>query len=188
MRTLERTSAPAVDPVTLTEVKGHLLISDTASDAELALLITAAIEICEKYCCRAFITQKWKITYQYTEDCVSLPYGYVQSVETVKVYQDDGTTTTESATKYHVKAGEYGLLYLKNSETWTTSTRNYGSFEIIYKVGYGDAAANVPQGIKNGIMAQVAYMHEHRGDESADLSTVCNMARACLDTYRVESL
>jgi hypothetical protein len=72
---LERTSAPAVEPLTLAEVKTYLRVDYTAEDALIAMLITSAVTALDGYAQgtlgRALITQSWRM---YLDGFPSYPY------------------------------------------------------------------------------------------------------------------
>jgi hypothetical protein len=55
-------TAPAVEPVTLTEAKAQLRLDTTLDDTFVEVLIAAAREYAEQYCGRGFITQTWELT------------------------------------------------------------------------------------------------------------------------------
>lgn len=58
---LKLTTAPAVEPVTLSEAKAHLRLDISDDDALITTLITAARVHAENVCRRAFVTQKWDL-------------------------------------------------------------------------------------------------------------------------------
>src|SRR5262245_1528310 len=52
---------PAVEPLTLGEVKVHLRVDHTADDEDISDLITAARELCEEQSGRSLATQTWRL-------------------------------------------------------------------------------------------------------------------------------
>lgn len=58
---LRLTSAPLIEPLTLTEAKLHLRVSGTDEDTLITNLISAARVQAENICRRAFITQSWTL-------------------------------------------------------------------------------------------------------------------------------
>ena len=54
-------TAPAAEPLTLAEAKLHLRVDDTADDALIGALITAARQHAEHDTRRALVTQTWKL-------------------------------------------------------------------------------------------------------------------------------
>lgn len=68
--------------------------------------------------------------------------------------------------RYNVDISENspGRVKLRTGYTWPTH-REFASFIIEYKVGYGDAATDVPEGINQGILQLIAHLYENRGAE-----------------------
>lgn len=58
---LDLVTAPAIEPITVAEVKNALRIDHTEDDTLIGFLITAARTSAEAYTRRAFITQTWKM-------------------------------------------------------------------------------------------------------------------------------
>ena len=58
---LRQIAEPAVEPITLTEAKNHLRVSEPDDDALIAGLISAARMAAENICRRAFVTQQWEL-------------------------------------------------------------------------------------------------------------------------------
>ena len=59
LRTLTRTAAPTVEPVTLGEIKTHLRLTGTEDDYLLPQLVKAARDYVETFTRRAICTQTW---------------------------------------------------------------------------------------------------------------------------------
>lgn len=59
--TLTRIAGPAVEPITLSEAKAHLRVTDTVEDALISNLIKAAREEVEQATGLALITQEWRL-------------------------------------------------------------------------------------------------------------------------------
>lgn len=197
-------TAPAEEPVTLTELKAQLRIDGSTEDAILAIYLQAAREWAESYTRRAFITQTWTLwldnfpfgrspkwwdgvvdahinTLNEGARDIVLPRPKLQSVTHLKTYGDDNTATT--FTGYIVDAAsESGRIVLKNSETWPTNLRAGNAIEIEFVCGYGAAAA-VPMAIKTAILQVATKLYECRGDMAeSDFPTT---AKLLLNPYKV---
>jgi uncharacterized phiE125 gp8 family phage protein len=75
-------TAPAIDPITLTEIKAHCRIDISDDDTYLGTLIKAGTSYIEKLTGIRFVTQTW---YYYLDsfpgcDCIELPIGPVSGV------------------------------------------------------------------------------------------------------------
>lgn len=178
---LELTTEPATEPVTLAEMKLWLKIdSDTTDDDLITSLIETARKKAEQYCNRAFIDQTWTMSLDSQPFEIYLPKGYLDSVTSVTVYADDGTTTAQSSDDYQVVTGEGGMLFLESGNTWTTTTRPRDLMRVVFKVGYGASADDVPEGIRTGIKQLVAQMYEDR--ENTELS---ELTKSVLSPYKI---
>lgn len=171
-----RTTAPTQEPISLTEAKAFLRINGTADDSLLQRLIVAARDAAESYLQRSLITQSWQLAYDdYAPSRILLPRGPVQSITSVKMVAQDGSTTTVPGTAYRLNAGREIL----NLDSPLISH----IVEISYVTGFGGPSA-VPSAIRQGLYAHVAEMYEKRL-ESIPLSRA---AQALYQPYRVMSL
>lgn len=180
---LSLTAPPLAEPVTLQDAKAHLKIEDTCEDALIEGLIVAARARCEWYSGRALLTQSWCLYLDGwpRDGIVEIPLPPLQGVEEVRCTLEDGSTVTLSPDRYHVDiATAPGRLMLKRGVIAPT-VRRMGGIAIAFTAGYGDSAA-VPQAIKQAVLATVADLHAHRGDDDA---LVCPRAAALIAPYRM---
>ena len=98
-------TGPAVEPVTLDEVKASLKIDDSDENALLTALITAARERVEASCRRAVITQAWDFILDEALAEIVIPLPPLQVVNGITVIAEDGTETTVDEDIYVVDAG-----------------------------------------------------------------------------------
>lgn len=176
--------APSSEPVTTAEAKSFLRIDHSNDDSLIDDLIKTAREFVEEYTGRALMSQTLVLTIDaydeladplwegtktgpyknYYKNYVTLSKAPIQSVSTVKTYDDDDTATTMASSKYYVDlAREPSRVVLRTGETFPTALRVANAIEVTYVAGYASASA-VPQAIKTAIMQYVAYLYEHRGD------------------------
>lgn len=165
-RLLVRTTAPASEPLSLTEAKLYLRVDTTSEDSLIVDMIVAVRMSAEAYLRRSLITQSWKLAYDdFLPACVELPMGPVISVASVTIVLRDGTTQPVSNTTYYLNAAKDTLMM---DTPLIPSAVNAGTrIEVIYSTGYGDASA-VPKPIKQGMLAHLAHMYDNRGMPSAD--------------------
>tara|TARA_R110000824_G_scaffold97450_2_gene232932 strand:- start:499 stop:1161 length:663 start_codon:yes stop_codon:yes gene_type:complete len=205
-------TAETTDLITLDEIKRQLRIatSDTTYNDLLVVIQSAVTEIAKQYLNRSLLNRTLKLsldTVPYQEDIlpntegittgpyltqrkreVSLPFSPVVSVTHVKTYDDDDTATTMATSKYYVDtASAIGRVVLRTGETWPDMLRVANSMEITYVAGYGTAAANTPEPIRQGTLVLAAHLFENpdfvvRGDS---ISTVPSLVSACWNPYRM---
>ncbi|MFQ5783606.1 MAG: head-tail connector protein [Alphaproteobacteria bacterium] len=186
MKGLTRIAPPAAEPVTLAETKSHLRIDDDADDALITDLIVAGRQAAEEHLRRALVTQSWRLTLDrfpgrrfawwdgvrqgtaVVEPAggIELPRPPLASVTSVTVYDDADTALVVPAADYFTDTDrEPGRIVPRAGKTWPTVARVANGVEIVFVAGYG-AASDVPEAIRQGILALVAHYYEHR--EAAD--------------------
>jgi uncharacterized phiE125 gp8 family phage protein len=158
---------PAVEPVTMAEVKLHLRVDGNDEDPLLTGLIQAAREHVEIVLLhRALVTQTLEYVIS-SWPClrgIQLPRPPLASVTTIKYKDATGLVeTTWSATQYvvntDVSPGEIVPAY---GCSWPSATLYpSGGIRVRYVAGYGLAAA-VPQAIKAAILLLVGHLYENR--------------------------
>lgn len=164
MRTVLVT-APTSEPVSLTQARLHLGVTDNDSDAYIAGLITAARTWCEMYVRQSFVTTRWKAIYTRWPSCHAIiPKPPLISVVDVKYYDGNGVQQTLAANQYVVDAGSRpGRLVWAYGVTLPT-VRTEGVSEpiaITYDAGYGAANA-VPSAIKQAMLLLIGHWMDRR--------------------------
>lgn len=203
---LKLKTAPAENPVTVTEAKDYLRVDGSAEDARILAMIVAATDRLERYVDQKFIYQSW---YQYL-DCfprsnrdawwdgvrelpvssmyveakeINLAIGPLVSVTAFNTYADDGVAQLFAASDYVIDtAGFQGRIALKLGGVWpTTILRKLNGIEIDFVCGMAADAASLPMVIKQAVLEYVAQMYEARGDEKTPIPTSSEML---LEPYR----
>lgn len=160
------TSAPAVDPLTPAEAKTHLNLTGSSQDTYVGTLIKTATRAAEKYLNRVLITQSWKVYYDHWHFEMLIPFGKLQSVATVKYYNDAGNLAplTESDFYWVVTTDEPGRIIRKYDAVFPVlQTGRPDAIEIAFTAGYGASAAAIPEDIRHGIKLLITDYYEHRG-------------------------
>ena len=158
---------PSVEPVSLTEIKAHLNIGGTLDDTILTAYIKVAREWCESYQNRAYITQTLELTLDdYPASIQDIPRPPLQSVTSIKYYDENQVEATFSNTKYMVDTSSFvGRIALLGSNLYPTTTlRTINGVVIRYVAGYGNAATDVPEMVKHAIKLLAGHLYEHRED------------------------
>lgn len=130
------------EPVSLTEAKNHLRITDyTSDDTLISSLIKSARIHLEKYTGLSFGT-KTVTTILHIPGEVELPYGPLTSVTSVAVYNDG---TWDTVTDYKVLGD--------------VLTVAKGMYRVIYEAGF----STLPEDLKTDILQLVAWQYQNRG-------------------------
>jgi len=155
-----------VEPITLDEAKLHLKVDGSDDNTLISALITTARQLAERETGRVFITQTWQMYLDAAPVEIEIPRPPLQSVVAITVIDDLGAETVVSDTIYDVDTSQNspGRIKLKNGCSWPEH-RDFASFIIEFKAGYGDAAADVPEALKQGILQLLTHLYENRGAE-----------------------
>jgi uncharacterized phiE125 gp8 family phage protein len=154
-------TGPAMSVVDIVEAKQHLRITDNQNDGPIAQFIAAATEEAEQYMGRGLLTQTWKLVLDWFPNEIPLPMAApLQSVTSVKYYDEDGTQQTLATSYYDTDTvSRPGRVLLKPDQSWPSvqGDRRNWRVEVVYIVGWTDASL-VPERIKQGIRQYVAYL------------------------------
>lgn len=154
---------PPAEPVTLAEALAHCLIDNLGQDNSIVeAFITTARQMCEIYTGIGFINRDIVCTLNNSLGGIYLPYGPIVDVISVKDY--DGNTVS------NIKL--IGVRYKQLAEP------NYSFLEVEYNAGFTE----LPQLFKTALLAQVAYLYEHRGDEKE--GTLSPVMKSILNPHR----
>lgn len=185
------TTAPAVEPISVAELKTHLRITGTDDDADLANYITMAREQAEIFCRRAIITQTLRLRLAKFPNIgqIELPSPPLASVTSLKYYNLSNVLTTVSAQNiYEVISDDLvGSIVLRDGQSWPTDVFiRTDAVEVIYLAGYG-VAADVPASLKMGIRELATHHYEMRSPfiTGSIVSTVPQHYQSLFWSYRV---
>jgi uncharacterized phiE125 gp8 family phage protein len=200
---------PAIEPVSLAELKDALRITASNEDTLLTQLIIDARTYAEDYTGRKFITQtitsygdnfgsadeEWFTGHR----VASLQSIYVgkrelkfdwvpsQSITLVETIDSDNTETTYSATNYYLDNFDNNMfpcMILNDTADIPTSLRRSNNIKVTWIAGYGDNATDVPASIRRGIIMAATHLYSNRGDCGGDCITKSG-ANQYLDKYKM---
>lgn len=212
MTSLVRTTEPASEPVSLSEAKAHLRVGVSDDDSLISGLIVAARNAAETYTRRSLITQGWTLWLDQfpasdldwwdgmregasaitVRRHIMLPRSPLQSVVSVTTYDDADTGTVMAASQYFVDtAAVPGRLALRNNAVWPVPGRAANGIKIVFTAGYG-LASDVPAALRQGMLAHIAMLYQHRGDgqgfSSAASIALPDVSVGLYQPYRVAQL
>lgn len=151
---------PANEPVSLTQAKNYLRITDKDDDAFISSLVTAVRQKAESWTRRLFITQTWSLWLDSIPPgmTLSIPLPLLQSVSHIKTYDSDNNVSIFDPAKYFVDVVSIpGRVGLNHGESWPNALRNMNALEIEFVAGFGDELS-VPETIKQGILQWVKLL------------------------------
>jgi uncharacterized phiE125 gp8 family phage protein len=137
--------APAIEPLSLEEAKAFLRVETGDDDALIAALIAAARLHVESQTNLALITQSWRLVF----DCwprhgrIAVRPGPLKTVNAARVFDLNGNARSVDTQAFVPDFGGSVLKFLPWSVPRTT--RFAAGIEIDVTVGFGEAAAAVPE-------------------------------------------
>lgn len=200
-------TAPAQEPVSVSDAKSWARIDDSTDDFSLQQLVITARMAAEEYMRRSLITQTLKLTLDLADTALAnslpegvydlpimalygvlpraleLPKGPVQSVTSIVTYDITNTSSTYSPTYYFVDTVGARIV-LNLGSIWPPNMRQRQACEVIYVTGYGNTASSVPQPIKTGIMIHAASLYEQRG-QAQDQMDLPPASKQLYNQYRI---
>jgi len=159
------TTAPAAEPISLSEAKDYAKVEVSDDDQLINALITSARLYVENFTRRALNTQTitMKIDWHFPGVIELLPD--LQSVTAASfTYVDSNGTTTQVPTATYTTdtTSDPGRIYLAYNKTWPTVRMQRQAISVVFVAGYGDAGSNVPEPIRTAIKMMVTYHYETR--------------------------
>lgn len=160
---------PAVEPVSLAELKAHLRVDDDTEDALLGSLIRVAREHLERSTGLALIRQGWRLYLDCWPDAglIEIERGPVASVEEVRVFDELGEESDIPLAGHALDGGRRpARLWLR---THPGRGQAINGIEIDFTAGFGDAGADVPDTLRRAMLVHAAQMYEFRGALPVDM-------------------
>lgn len=170
---------PAIEPVTLKQMKLQSRITYSDADEILTLYISAARDRIERYLRRALITQQWDFVSDWAPAWVELPKAPLQSIDGVFYTGLDNVEHTVDPSIYIFNLTT-SWIGLNIGAVWPLH-RGKAGFRIRYTCGYGSTAASVPAAIRKEILSMASQYDDIR--EQIDLPV---RTTAVLRPYRIE--
>lgn len=190
-RSLTRQTAPAVEPVTLSEAKAHLRIDSSDEDTLISTLITAAREWCEEYLDRSLIHQQYVMRLDSFPYEIELPRppmatsGTTTALTLTYTLGDDSTAVL-AATEYRIDRNSTpGVVRQLREGTWPANLDDQNAITVTWWAGYGASGSSVPAAIRSAMLMLVAHLWRNREmTTEAALSEVPMGTKALLDSAR----
>ncbi|KLK92717.1 hypothetical protein AA309_13715 [Microvirga vignae] len=155
---------PAVEPVTLLEMKAYLRVDGEAEDDLISGLIRAARLMVESASRRILIEQRWRLVMdRWPQDGkVLLPISPLLTVDGIKVIDAAGIATEVPAGSIEADPASDPPCILITNAPVPGRLRN--GIEIALRAGYGASPDAVPTTLKLAIRILVAHWYENQGD------------------------
>ena len=172
-----RVIATVTDETAVFGASVNIMDAENAEDEYLTDLIQAAREYLESRTRRAFIERtETHAIHDFPEDdeFIEIPFGNLQSVDSIVYTDDDGTETTMAASEYRVedRAKFLSRVYPAYGTDWPEYDAPAGNNIVItFTCGYGPDASDVPSVLKRAILMICSDWYHDRGEIVKDART-----------------
>jgi uncharacterized phiE125 gp8 family phage protein len=184
-------TAPAVEPVSLDEARAFLRVEHNDDDEVIAALIAGSRIHVEAQTRRALITQGWRITADsWPQDGrLTIVPAPLQALTAARVYDVDGNAQALDLQAFVPDLGASALVFAP----WALPApgRLAAGIELDVTIGYGDAAIDVPEALRQAIRLLTAHWYDNRGlvaAGSTQAAVLPQTVAALIAPYRVLSL
>jgi uncharacterized phiE125 gp8 family phage protein len=200
-------TAPAVEPITPGDLEVHSrlgtgYIASLGQTAMVTLYISAIRQKCEAITRRQLINASWDLLldrFPNVRNPIEIPLPPLQLITSITYIDPDGNTQPLDSSLYRVISEGTTLITPKcqpgkvlpiYGQVWPSTIDDLEVVTIRFAAGYGVAGSDIPEGIKNWMLLNVANLWENRETETVasgrlmqvDLST---LADGLLEHYRI---
>jgi uncharacterized phiE125 gp8 family phage protein len=182
--------APAVEPLSLAEAKAFLRMETGDDDALITALIAGARLHIEGQTQLALITQSWRMVFDRwpKHGRIAVRPAPLKAVTAARVYDLHGNAQTVDTQAFVPDLGASMLAFVP----WAVPvpTRIAAGIELDVTVGFGAAAADVPEPLRQAVRLLVAHWYENRGLIAAagETALLPSTVTALIAPYRMLSL
>ena len=175
---------PTVEPVSLAEAKLWLRLDTTDEDDLVRALIVAARLMVEAEIGQVLIGQDWRLVGDAwpAGELIPVRIGRIRSVTGGRTFSADGVATAIAANRFTVFANSEPPAILALDRPMPG--RAYAGIEIDVRLGFGEAASDVPETIRLAIRRLVTLWYENRGDAHDPQAGIPPQIRALLRPFR----
>lgn len=151
-------------PVTLEEAKVQCRVLGSDHDDRLTALLEAAIAHVEHWTGKALGTQTLRTFYDAFSTALQLPRGPVQSISSVKYYDEYGVEQTASSSLYVADmVSDPAWVVLASDQSWPATLSRANGVSIQYVAGF----AEVPADMKMAVLMLVEAWFDGRDEPKA---------------------
>lgn len=188
--TLKLITAPATEPVTVSEAKVQCRVDSdiTADDGLFGTLITASRQQAEHLLGRSLITQTWeRVLDAFPPAEIELGWPPILAITSVTYIDAAGDSQVLDASAYSLDSDLMpGWLLPAYGTNWPTTLDTTGAVRVRFTAGYGSAASDVPGAIKAWLLLKIAALYVG-GDGADHAAKMQPMVDRLLDPFRVWS-
>ena len=166
--TIIELTPPAVEPLTLAEIRAHLRLDGEEEDALLLALAIVAREHLERETGLVLAAREFRLCLDDwpVDGIVTIARGPVRAVTAVTVYDSEGEPQAVDLDG-HLLDGQArpARLWLRHLPQ---PDRAMNGIEVEFSGGFGESGADVPETLKRAMLLHVAAMFAARGVVAPD--------------------
>lgn len=156
------------EPVTVEEATRQLRLgTDSGEEVIIKDMITSSRRQMEKYLGLSLASQSWRYTMDEFPEVIKLYKGPVTSITTLQYYDTDGAQQSLNVSTQIITDldGMPARVTPLSDASWPDTEIRVNAVEVVYVAGY--TPTNIPEHIKNAILAGVSFLYDNRGDKDA---------------------
>lgn len=183
-------TAPALEPVSLAEAKAFLRVEHDGDDGVIAALTASARIHLERQTRRGFVNQAWRLVRDRWPDNgrIEVRPGPLRSLDAARIYDAGGIAHSLDTQAFVPDLSTVSLAFAP----WSLAApgRSAAGIELDVTVGYGDAASDVPESLRQAIRLLIAHWYDNRGQVSAgrSIAMLPTTVAALIAPYRMVAL
>jgi uncharacterized phiE125 gp8 family phage protein len=170
---LKLITAPTIEPVSLVEARNHLKLEATGSppthpdDALVSSLIKTTrmhLDGRDGLLSRALITQTWELVLdKFPDSDIRIRLAPLQSIVSVKYDDPNAVEQTVASSNYMVDITSMpGWVVPITGFAWPVPLDTINAVRIRFVAGYGAAASDVPEPIRQAMLLLIGHWYENR--------------------------
>lgn len=159
--TIVEVTAPAWEPITLTEAKDFLRYTQADQDAQISEDIVTARQRAEDVTWRSLIKRDWDLFLDRFPPVIRLPKPPLVSVASIKYLDTGGVLTTLATIEYKVGKGTPARIRPAFGNSWPSIRHETEAVEIRFTAGYASPQKVKPE-IRSWMLRHIADLFEIR--------------------------
>ena len=177
--------------LTTAEAKTHLKVDTDADDTYIDNLVSAATESAQIFTNRYFINTTITQHGDTWSDIATLFKSKVSSITHIKYFDSDNTEQTLATSVWLSDINHQpARIGLKPNQSFPSLADRINAVNCKYVVGYGSAASDVPEGIREGVLLIVGNLYENRQEVVVGriATELPKSAQYLLEQYKIQTL